>query len=311
MTLQKHIVIVGVGGVGGFFAGKLIRSGCQVTLIARGLHKKAIEEKGLYIKSIEGDFLVHPYRITDDVATVSTADYIFLCTKSWQIQDAANQLQHLLKENTLVLPLQNGADNAEKVAQFIDKKHVIGGLCKIYSKIEAPGVINHFGFVPEIIFGALHDVNKERLLQLRSLFDLAHIKNKIADDIQVAIWKKFMFITTISGLGALTRTTLGELYEDSYLRSLLKQTAEEIFLLAQAKHIELPNDSVSNAMSMIKNQPFDATASTQRDIMEGRPSELENLNGYVVKEGKKLGIKTPVNSFVYHCLMPAERKART
>ncbi|TYP77156.1 ketopantoate reductase family protein [Aquimarina intermedia] len=305
-----HIVIVGVGGVGGFFGGKLIQSGCKVTLIARGVHKKAILAQGLHIKSVDGDFNVHPHLVTDDVSRVEPADLILLCTKSWQVKQAANQIKHLIKENTLVLPLQNGADNAEKVLEIIDKKHVIGGLCKIYSKIEAPGIINHFGFVPEIIFGALHTISNDRLEEVSTLFDKAKIKNKIAKDIQVAIWQKFLFIATVSGLGGLTRATLGVLYEDKNLRDLLERTAQEICAVAQAKHINLPEDSVSAVMNIIKNQPYDATASTQRDIMEGRPSELENFNGFMVREGERLGVPTPVNSFIYYCLMPMEKKAR-
>lgn len=305
-----HIVILGVGGVGGFFGGKLIQSGCQVTMIARGAHKKAIQNEGLRIKSVDGDFVVHPHIVTDDTSRVAPADFVLICTKSWQVQDAAKQIKNLLKEDTLILPLQNGADNAEKIVEVLDKKHVLGGLCKIYSKIESPGVIHHFGFVPEIIFGALHHTPQEKLEQLSTLFGKAKIKNKIAKDVQVAIWQKFLFIATVSGLGGLTRATLGVLYQDENLRDLLKQTAEEIYALAHAKNINLPQDSVSNVMDIIKNQPFSATASTQRDIMEGRPSELENFNGFIVKEGEKFGVATPVNSFIYHCLMPMEKKAR-
>ncbi|MFL1894704.1 ketopantoate reductase family protein [Aquimarina sp. 2-A2] len=305
-----HIVIVGVGGVGGFFGGKLIQSGCKVTLIARGANKKAILAQGLHIKSVDGDFKVHPHLVTDDVSRVEPADLILLCTKSWQVKDAANQIKHLIKKNTLVLPLQNGADNAEKALEILDKEHVIGGLCKIYSKIEAPGIINHFGFVPEIIFGALPTISNDRLEEVSTLFDKAKIKNKIAKDIQAAIWQKFLFIATVSGLGGLTRATLGVLYEDKNLRDLLERTAQEIYSVAKAKRINLPEDSVSAVMNIIKNQPFNATASTQRDIMEGRPSELENFNGFIVREGERLGVPTPVNSFIYYCLMPMEKKAR-
>ncbi|MEM6380469.1 MAG: ketopantoate reductase C-terminal domain-containing protein, partial [Bacteroidota bacterium] len=116
---------------------------------------------------------------------------------------------------------------------------------------------------------------------------------------------------TVSGLGALTRITIGEMYENTGTKSILEQTATEIFKVGMAKGIQLPDDLVSRIMNFIGKQPYNSTASTQRDILEGRPSELDNFNGFIVKEGEKLGIETPVNSFIYSCLQPMEAKARS
>ena len=305
-----HIVIVGVGGVGGYFGGKIAHSGQKVTLIARGKHLEAIQNQGLQIKSINGDFTTQPHQVTDDITNVDPADLILICTKSWQVAEATALVTPLLHDNTMIIPLQNGADNAEKVASVVDKKHVIGGLCKIYSKIEKPGVISHFGHPPEIIFGELSTEKTKRIQQIHSVFEKAGFISTVSENIHVDIWSKFMFIATVSGLGGLTRATIGELYQNDETRNLMEQTAIEIYNVAVAKNIPLPENLVQRIMKFISMQPFDATASTQRDLMAGRPSELDNFNGYIVREGKKLGIPTPTNSFIYTCLQPMESKAR-
>jgi len=305
-----HTVIVGVGGVGGYYGGKMIQSGQKVSMIARGAHLQAIKNKGLQIHSIDGDFLVHPLLVTDSVAAIDKADLILICTKSWQIEEAAKSIRPLLKENTVVIPLQNGADNAQRLLSVLDSKYVVGGLCKIYSKIEAPGIISHFGHPPELIFGELDGTNTDRLASIKQLFDRAGFRGTIAKNIHVDIWGKFMFIATVSGLGALTKASIGEMYAHPELNSILRKTAEEIYTIGVAKGVPLSDQLVAGIMDFIAKQPFDSTASTQRDILAGRPSELDNFNGFIVREGKKLGIATPTNSFIYACLQPMEAEAR-
>ena len=279
-------------------------------MIARGKHLEAIKKNGLQVKSIEGDFTTCPFQATDTITEVEKPDLVLICTKSWQVTEAAQQIKPVLKEATIVIPLQNGADNAEKVCSVLDPKHVVGGLCKIYSKIEAPGVVSHFSHPPEVVFGELDKSTAKRLQKIKEVFDKAGFNNQISDDIQVDIWSKFMFIAAVSGLGALTRATIGEMYEHPELNDILRQTAQEIYQIGKAKGVHLPNALVGKIMAFIGRQSYDATASTQRDIMEGRPSELDNFNGFIVREGKKLNIATPINSFIYNCLQPMEIKAR-
>ncbi len=305
-----HTVIIGIGGVGGYFGGKIASSGQKVTLIARGKHLEAIQKNGLQVKSIEGDFITHPHLATHTIAGVDKADLVLICTKSWQVTEAATMIKPILKEDTVVIPLQNGADNAERVGAVLGAKHVLGGLCRIYSKIEAPGVISHFGHPPEVVFGELDARKTNRLQTIKKVFDTAGFDNTISQDIKVDIWNKFMFIATVSGLGALTRATIGEMYEAIETRHILQQTAREIYDIGVAKRISLPKDIIDKVLAFISKQPYEATASTQRDILEGRPSELENFNGYIVKEGKRLEVATPTNTFIYSCLLPMEVKAR-
>ena len=304
-----NIVVFGAGGVGGYFGGKLAKAGFEVTFIARGNTLKAIKANGLQVKSIKGDFKVYP-KVTDKISEVKDANLIILAVKSWQIEDIAKLLKPVIGKNTMVLPLQNGADNADRLREILIPENVLAGLCKIVSKIESPGVINHFAFEPEIVFGEYDNKKTERVKSLKAVFDKAEFKSTLSEDIHLDIWKKFLFIATYSGVGALTRSIIGELRKEEQIKSMLNQTAYEIVTIANAKGIPLKNSDIDMIMHVIDQLDPNTTASMQRDIMEGRPSELDNFNGYIVRTGKQLHISTPVNAFTYYCLLPQEKKAR-
>ena len=304
------ILIFGIGGVGGYFGGKLAQAGFNVTMIARGKHLEEIKENGLEVESINGDFTVRPYLATDNLAEVPTPDLVILGVKSWQIQEVANKLKPMISAETMILPLQNGANNVEKLLEILPKRNVLAGLCHIVSFVERPGKIKHVSFEPRITFGEIDNSNSERIQRLKTVFEKAGITNFNPENIQVEIWKKFLFITTISGLGGLTRVSIDKIRESEYLYDLLLKTAQEIKLVANAKGIPLAEEHLEKAFEIIQNQPPGTTASTQRDIMAGRPSELENFNGCIVKEAEKLGIATPVNKMIYECLLPMEKDAR-
>jgi len=304
-----NIVVFGAGGVGGYFGGKLAQAENKVTFIVRGKHLEAIKNNGLQVKSINGDFTVHP-NVTDDVSSIVNIDLVILGVKSWQVEGVAEQLKPVINKNTLVLPLQNGADNADKLRTILPNENVLAGYCKIVSKLESPGIIDHFAFDPEIVFGEYDNENTSRIKKISNLFDTANIKNRISEDIHLDIWKKFLFIVTISGIGAITRSVYGDIRRDNHLRQIMYQTANEIVAIAKAKDIALTNNDIELVLKIIDGFNHDTTASMQRDFMAGRPSELENFNGYIVKQGKELHITTPTNSFIYHCLLPQENKAR-
>ncbi|MGA9326525.1 MAG: ketopantoate reductase C-terminal domain-containing protein, partial [Salegentibacter sp.] len=156
----------------------------------------------------------------------------------------------------------------------------------------------------------LNNEKTERILRVKELFDEAGINNTIPEDIKLEIWKKFLYITTVSGIGGLTRVPVDKIRESEYLYDLMQKTAEEIKAVANVKGIPLEKEHLKKAFQIVENQPEGTTASTQRDIMAGKPSELENFNGYIVKEGRKLNVETPVNHFIYECLLPMEREAR-
>lgn len=304
------IFVIGAGGVGGYFGGRICKAGYDTTFLLRGKTLQAIKNNGLQVKSILGDFKVYP-KVTDDYSEAQQADLIILSVKSWQIEDIALKLKPFLKATAIILPLQNGADNAERLTEILNKEHVIAGLCRIVSKIESPGVIDHFTFEPEIIFGEMDHSPSERVQHIKTVFDKAGFKNKISDQIQRDIWIKFLFITSISAMGALTRSVLGVMREDPYLREQLRLTANEIVNVGRALEVPIDQDDIERIFALIDKLDYNTTMSLQRDMMENKPSELENFNGYIVKQGDLMQIDTPVNDFIYFSLRPMEKEARS
>lgn len=304
------IVIIGAGGVAGYFGGKLAKAGYDITFLTRGESLRVIKDNGLIVKSIIEDFHVFP-KASDNYAVVNTADLVILGVKSWQIDSIARKIKPYLQHTATVLPLQNGADNANRLLKILAPKNTIAGLCRIVSKIESPGVIDHFGYEPEIVFGEISNKKTERILKIKEAFDKAGFKNRISENIQRDIWLKFLFIASISAFGALTRSVLGVMREDAYLRNILIKTAEEVVRIGRAQGVTLTANDIDNCFKVIDKIDYDTTMSLQRDMMQGKPSELENFNGYIVQQGDKMDIETPVNDFIYYSLRPMELKART
>lgn len=303
------IAIIGTGGVGGYFGGRLAQNVNEVIFLARGEHLKAIRENGLKVKSVLGDFLINPARATDNLNEIGKVDLVILGVKAWQITEVALKLKPVIKENTIVIPLQNGVSAAEELKKYLNETNIVGGLCFIISKIESPGVINHFGIEPSIVFGELNNYKSERLNRVREVFDNSGIKAKISEDINTELWKKFITIC-ISGLLAVTKTTYGELRELPETRQMMIDLLYEIYELSQKSGIKIESDFVEKTILVIDSYPHNSTSSLTRDVWEGKPSEIDYQNGTVVKLGKKYGIDTPVNEFIYNCILPMEIKAR-
>jgi len=305
-----NILIVGAGGVGGYFGGKLAKSGLDVTFLVRQKHFEAIKQNGLKVKSINGDFKVHPKVVNAINDLNASPDLIILGVKSWQIITVAEQIKPILADNTMVLPLQNGADNYDKLISVLPAKNVLAGLCRIVSKVEKPGVINHFAYVPKIVFGEIDNRKTPRVLALKQVFNKAGFKNGISENITLDIWRKFLFISTYSGIGALTRQPLGAIINIPSIKLMMINTAKEIMQIANSKNIEITQNDIDKTMHILENLDYNTTASMQRDIMENKPSELDNFNGYIVKEGLRLKQQTPNNTFIYYTLLPSEKFAR-
>ena len=304
-----EIAIIGAGGVGGYYGAKMAEAGNDVLFVARGEHLKAIRANGLQIKSILGDFTVNPARVTDKLSDLGGADYILLAMKAWQVTEVARDLKGVIKADATILPLQNGVMAFDELAQELGSAPVICGLCRIFSKIESPGVISHLGFDPVIIFGEADNKVTERVRVLKEIFDHSGIKSRIAQDIQSELWKKFINICA-SGLLAVTRSTYGEIREIKETRQMMQALFEEIYVLSQEMGICIESDFVSRTMSFVDSFAHDATSSLTRDVWEGKPSEIEYQNGTVVRLAEQYGVHTPVNRFIYECILPMERKAR-
>ncbi len=303
------ISIIGSGGVGGYFGGKLAKAGNEVTFFARGEHLNALQTHGLTVKSILGDFKIETVNATDSIKTMGQADLIIMGVKAWQVKEMAQQLPEIVHKNTVILPLQNGVMAAEEIMDTIGPKNVIGGLCRIFSKIASPGVISHFGVDPVIVFGELDGTLSARTTQLKTWLETAGIHSILSENINAELWKKFIIIC-VSALLAVTKCNYGELRELPETRQMMVDLLTEIYNVAQKMGISLEPTIVEKSVSFIDSLPYESTSSLTRDVWEGKPSEIDYQNGTVVKLGEKYGIATPVNKFITHCILPMEKKAR-
>lgn len=297
-----RIVVFGTGGVGGFFGGRLARAGEEVVFVARGEHLREIKEKGLRVDSTDGDFVIYPAQATDDVSEVGEVDLVILGVKAWQVPEAARAIKPIVNEHTTVLPLQNGVDAVSQLVDELGAASVIGGLCRIVSYVVGPGHIRHAGFEPSIIIGEIDNRQTDRIARIEQVFKHAGLNISIARDIQVALWTKFLFIASFSGVGAMANAPAGVIRSDPKWRSQILNAMKEIYALAHARGVKLPPDSVDKVMSAVDGLPEDATSSMQRDIAAGKPSELESQNGAVVRMAHEVGVEVPTNELIYRTL---------
>jgi 2-dehydropantoate 2-reductase len=306
-----RIAIFGSGGVGGYFGGRLAQAGEDVVFIARGAHLTALRERGLRVASIAGDFALYPVHATDDPASVDPVDTVLLAVKAWQIPAAARAMVPLLGPTTFVVPLENGVEAPEELSAALGARHVLGGLCRIVAYVTRPGEIRHAAIAPYIAFGELDGTVSERVASLRRAFARTDgVTVEVPSDIRAAMWSKFLFITPVSGLGALTRVPVGVLRGTAETRQLLVEALHEVAALAAARGVALPADAVEQTLAFTDAMPADGTTSMQRDVMEGRPSELDAQVGAVVRLGARAGVAVPVHRFIYAALLPLERLAR-
>lgn len=306
-----RIAVFGSGGVGGYFGGRLAEAGESVHFIARGAHLAAMKAAGLKVSSIAGDFVIHPVEVTDDPAMIGPVDTVLLAVKAWQISEAARSMRPLIGPDTMVVPLENGVEAPEELAAVLGPRHAMGGLCRILAYLTGPGEIRHAAIDPAVSFGELDGQVSERARLLQRGFERAKgVKADIPDDIRAAMWSKFLFIAPVSGLGAVTRMPIGVTRSMPETRRLLVEALEEIVALAAALGVSLPADAVSKTLAFTDSIPADGTSSMQRDMMEGRPSELEAQVGAVVRLAQRAGVDVPVHQFLLAALLPQERRAR-
>ncbi len=303
------IAIIGTGGVGGYFGAKLAKTGYNVKFLARGKNLEVLQNNGLKIKSFKGNFELKTVFATDTFSELGQPDLVILAVKAWQIRTIVHEINGILHENSIILPLQNGIFATDELAQVIDRKHIIEGFCRIMSEIESPGVISHTAIEPTITFGETDNSKSVRILKIKEIFDNADIRSVISEDIQADLWRKFNAIC-VSGLLAVTQSSYGEIGEIPETRQMMIELMNEIFAVSQKIGLKIEPDFVQKTVAYTDTLPYESTSSMSRDILSGKPSEIEYQNGTVVKLGERYGVATPINKFVYHSILPMEKRAR-
>jgi len=294
--------VVGVGGVGGYFGGLLAMSGnVDIHFLARGKHLQVIEEEGLTLVSNDKSTTIFVHA-TSEPQDIGYVDLILFCVKSYDTEYAARFMEPMVSPDTIILTLQNGLDNVEKIAKFYDLSQIMAGTTYIESRIASPGVILHRGNPGRIVFGELNGEITDRAKRILDLFLRAKIDANLTDRIQQILWEKFLLICAIHGVCTLSRSSIGQVLSCEETRDFIKGVMEEVKQVADRKNVNLPEDIVERSMIIAESYDRAFRPSMLRDLEWKQPLEIDALNGLVVKMGREVGVNTPLNFSIYATL---------
>jgi len=297
-----RIVIMGAGGLGGYFGARLAAAGNDVAFVARGAHLAAIKQNGLRVTSARGDLHLLDVVATDDPSTLAPADVVMIAVKLWDTETAAETVKSLVRPGTAVVSFQNGVSKDAALARILGREAVIGGVGQIGVVIASPGVIAHTGTMAKLTFGELDNARSARVESLLATCTAAEIDAEIADDINLATWQKFAFLVGMSACTASMRSTLGPIRANPQTRDFLRDVIGEVVAVGRALGIPLAENFAEQRMAMIEALPPQMTASMQGDLARGNRLEVPWLSGAVVEMGKQVGVSTPLNRAVFDIL---------
>ncbi|GIX46011.1 MAG: 2-dehydropantoate 2-reductase [Candidatus Tectimicrobiota bacterium] len=297
-----HVVVVGAGGLGGYFGGLLARRGANVTFIARGANLAALQTRGLTVRSVHGDFSL-PVRARAEVAGLPPADVMLFCVKTYDVAQAAALVQPLVTDDTAVLTLQNGVDTPSTLQAFFGRGTVLAGVTRIGSTLVAPGVVEQQTEDRLIELGSLEAGGEPQVEKVCRLLTQAGIPVQVRADIRKSLWEKLVFISPFSGLSTLTRLTVAQLLAHEPTRALYRTLLEEAVAVAQAAGIAVAPDLASQIMQYLEAAADPGASSMAVDFAQRRPLEVEAIHGALVRHGQRLGVATPVTAAVYRALV--------
>jgi 2-dehydropantoate 2-reductase len=299
------IAILGAGAVGGYYGALLARSGQEVTFIARGAHLAAIRDRGLRVESVHGDFEVYPVQASDDPAQVGPADLVLVTVKSYNLEDAAEAGRSLVGPETAALPLLNGLDAADRLAAAWGGEHVLAGLTHISASVPAPGVIRQVSAARRITFGERDGAITPRAERIRSVLAASGAEAVLTPAIDVALWEKFLFIASISGVCCLARQPMGVVLGMPETRQLYIEALGEVEAVARARGVALPPDAVERTLGITEGFAPQTRPSLLAALEAGQRLELEAMSGTVVRYGREAGVPMPVHTVIYAALKPS------
>ena len=303
-----RIAVFGTGGAGGYFGAQLALAGEDVIFIARGDHLRAMRATGLRFETPSGETIIRT-EATDNPAETGNVDAVLVGVKAWQVTDAANAMRPLVGPETVVVPLQNGVEAATELTAVFGS-NTLGGMCGTLSFIVGPGHIRSVGGQNFIKFGELDNKLTERVERLRQCFAHAKVSVEVPTNIVKALWDKFLMVTSFGGVGSITRAPIGVTRAVPETRRLLEQCLQEALAVAKARNVPMADTAVADTMKFYDALPTNGTTSLQRDIADGKQSELDYWNGAIVRLGREIAVPTPTNQFIYDCLLPLELRAR-
>lgn len=297
------IAVMGSGGVGGFWGGRLAHAGYDVSFIARGAHLAAMREHGLTIENEpQGNIHVPRVTVTDDPATIGRADLVVIAVKLWDTEAAADAVRPLVGPGTAVLSLQNGVIKDDILRRVFGDAAVIGGVGYVATRISRPGVILQTGTMQRCILGEYDGRRSARVEELHAALLDAGIKSEISDDIRRTLWEKYVFLVGLSGSTTTMRSAIGPIREHPQTRAFLFDLMKETVAVGRALGVHLPEDYAGQRLAFADTMATDMTSSMHNDLNSGNPLEVSWLSGGVVQLGQQVGVPTPANRAVWDML---------
>jgi 2-dehydropantoate 2-reductase len=298
-----RIAIIGSGGLGGYFGGRLAAAGVDVAFLARGPHLEALRSSGLRIESPNGNLHLPHVSATDDASTVGAVDVVFFAVKLYDTEPAIPLLLPLIASDTVVIPFQNGVESVEMLSGVVDRPHLAGGTSYVQAFIVEPGVIRHVA-LDRLIFGELDGARTPRLERLFDVCRDAGVSPTLSDQIEVDIWSKFVHLSVLSGMTSVTRSPVGPLRDDPDLFAMWQAALVETIAVARAKGVALPRSLFDELITLVQQMPAQAGSSMLQDLERHRRLELPWLSGAVVRMGRALDVETPIHRFITAVLKP-------
>jgi 2-dehydropantoate 2-reductase len=293
------IAMMGSGGVGGFFGGRLARAGHDVTFIARGAHLQALRENGLTIENEpQGDIHVANVKATDDPSSIGPVDAVILSVKLWDTEAAARAIKPLLGRDTGVVSLQNGVVKDDILRRELGEDALMGGVCYVATHIARPGVIRQTGTMQRIVIGEHDGRASERTRALHEALAASGVKAELSGNVRRAIWEKYVFLVALSATTTTMRRPLGPIRANPRTRQFLLDIMREVVAVGRALGVALPEGYADERLAFADGLPADMTSSMHHDLERGNRIEVEWLSGGVVALGEKAGVPTPLNRAV-------------
>ena len=297
------ILVMGAGGVGGYYAGALGRAGHDVTIVARGEHLEAIARDGLRVESVNsGDFTVHP-TVTDRPDESHTPELALFCVKGYDNAAAIELIRPAVGDGSAVLTLQNGIGSGDQLADAFGAGRVLLGATYIDGDKKAPGVVAETGKSPLVVFGEPDGRVTERAERVRDAFAGAGVPVELSRNVTKALWEKLVYICAWSGMICVTRTFFPEIFETPEAEEMTRTVMEEARAVGQARGIEFDDDVVEATLNEFRNVGSSPVSSMFTDLRKGGRLEIEVLNGAVSRMGRDKGVPTPANDFITACLL--------
>lgn len=298
-----RIGVMAAGAVGGYFGGRLAAAGHDVTFFARSSNLAALRDKGLTLESTAGDLHLPKVNATDDPKSVGPVDIVMFAVKLWDTEQAAELARPIVGPDTRVITFQNGVDSVDRLTPILGG-NVIGGTAQIASVISAPGVISHTSSFAILRCGRPGGQADEKLSAFVDAGKAAGLDISVSRDIDVDLWKKFVFLVGLADMTAATRLPIGAWRDDPAARAMVLKVMQEVVAVGQAKGVAIKDEFAEERLAFIDKNPPGFKASMAHDLERGNRLELDWLAGRVVALGRELGVPTPMNEAVFALLSP-------